>query len=358
MISTRKNNSRELNKLLRKKPIIGIYARQRGDMYHTRAIMSLFPNLHCLILYNSEQRERKNINDIYTFLSSGGRSDRVQIVPASYSFCKPIYYGYKDCNYLLKSNGYNIPPKVCFNVSAATRFLSIKLQKEKIKSRSILKAEMAGEVLTDDEYSKMVQGRGNFPAIPDSNKYILVNFRKSGQEKNGIHPSLDTGSEGMKQLLTAVKETFTDVIVVPVGEYAPDGYLINLLEYWKWFNQAHGRSQEAGLIRYLMDNYNIVGAIGMRSGVTDSFAFLGCRVVSIDRSQEEGISRVKDLEKGLGKSTFKVVEMTQARIGERRSVNFYNRKLGEGQKKRWAGRIQDTDLQRIMACAKKTFNVN
>lgn len=65
-----------------------------------------------------------------------------------------------------------------------------------------------------------------------------------------------------------------------------------------------GRRSELALLSYLNENFTIVGAIGMRSGVTDQFAFAGIKTLSIDISPNQprpengtAVDNEKDVEK-------------------------------------------------------------
>ncbi|MER8057714.1 MULTISPECIES: hypothetical protein [unclassified Streptomyces] len=65
-----------------------------------------------------------------------------------------------------------------------------------------------------------------------------------------------------------------------------------------------GRRREPALLSYLKENCTIVGAIGMRGGVTDQFALAGIKALSIDISPnqprpEDGaaVDNEKDVEK-------------------------------------------------------------
>lgn len=114
--------------------------------------------------------------------------------------------------------------------------------------------------------------------------YVLVNFRSTGHsDRPGANaPALDTGTQGMVQLIAAVREALgTGVVVVPMGEEPKDHQGPNLLNYWNW-PSAPDRRRQLSLIKYLADHFNIVGAVGMRSGVIDQLAFAGIRVISID----------------------------------------------------------------------------
>lgn len=122
--------------------------------------------------------------------------------------------------------------------------------------------------------------------------YVLVNFRDSGHSGVGNAPALDTGTEGMGQIIEAVRSRLgNDVQIVPIGGFPAGetaetwGDRPHLVNYWTW-NWGDGvpndRRSQLGLLHYLKNRCNIRGAIGMRSGVTDQFTLAGIKTISID----------------------------------------------------------------------------
>ncbi|WP_223182765.1 MULTISPECIES: DUF4157 domain-containing protein [unclassified Streptomyces] len=120
--------------------------------------------------------------------------------------------------------------------------------------------------------------------------YVIVNYRDSGHTGEGNAPALDTGREGLDQLQTMISEhpDLGGAQPVLIGGY-PEPSTVNgphLLKYWEWPGMT-GRRSELALLHYLNENFRIVGAIGMRSGVTDQFAFAGIKTLSIDISPNQ-----------------------------------------------------------------------
>ncbi len=137
------------------------------------------------------------------------------------------------------------------------------------------------------DYTTDLVNKGHFPAAPGGT-YVLVNYRQSGHQVGGVHPELDTGHQGFQDLQAEVANRFPAATQVPMGEYDPGNAhglgQPNLYEYWRWDGCAGGREAQAGLLRHLKITYpNIIGAVGMRSGVTDLLALVGIPVVSIDQ---------------------------------------------------------------------------
>ncbi|MBC3844330.1 hypothetical protein GXW82_41750 [Streptacidiphilus sp. 4-A2] len=92
----------------------------------------------------------------------------------------------------------------------------------------------------------------------------------------------------MQDIISAVREKLgPSVTIVPIGDVFPGGVTEeawggpHLVRYYTWAQTRDRRSQLA-LLHHLNKNFNVLGAIGMRSGVTDQFAFAGIRTISID----------------------------------------------------------------------------
>jgi hypothetical protein len=148
-------------------------------------------------------------------------------------------------------------------------------------------------------------------------RYVIVNFRATGHSSRpGANaPALDTGLAGMRQLIRAVKLALgDDVVIVPMGEEPKElADCPNLLNYWRW-PSAGTRRMQAALLKYLNDHFDVIGVIGMRSGVMDQLVISGFRIISIDisphkydaetgfpdLSTSKGWDRGEKLERGYG----------------------------------------------------------
>ncbi|MGW1177612.1 protein-glutamine glutaminase family protein [Kitasatospora sp. NPDC002543] len=134
-------------------------------------------------------------------------------------------------------------------------------------------------------------------------KYVIVTYRDSGHSNRaGANaPGLDTGLEGVRQIIEEVQAAVGGGVRVVVMGEEPAGWDGPALQnYWNWPSVGN-RRKELALLRYLADRYDIVGAVGMRSGVMDELAFAGIKIVSIDisphRTEGDGLPNLK-LSKG------------------------------------------------------------
>ncbi len=190
--------------------------------------------------------------------------------------------------------------------------------------------------------------------------YVLVNFRDSGHSAEGNHPALDTGKEGMQQIVEAVHRALSDnVQVVPIGGFpgnitaetwAPRPHLV---EYWNWAVTRDRRSQLA-LLHYLNANCKIIGAIGMRSGVTDQFALAGIRTLSIDITpyQNHRDPQNDDMQKHPSKGWDRGMKMENAFGPDYGRVFLSDARNGDDQKNPagWNGRFsegEEGDMARL-----------
>ncbi|MEV4940499.1 DUF4157 domain-containing protein [Streptomyces zaomyceticus] len=125
-------------------------------------------------------------------------------------------------------------------------------------------------------------------------RYVIVNYRDSGHTGEGNAPALDTGRSGLAQLQEMISNhpDLGGAQPVLIGGY-PDPATVagpHLLKYWEWPGMT-GRRSELALLHYLKENFTILGAVGMRSGVTDQFAFAGIKTLSIDISPNQARPR-------------------------------------------------------------------
>jgi hypothetical protein len=145
--------------------------------------------------------------------------------------------------------------------------------------------EEAGEFLTD------LETRGNMNM---NDRYILVNFRATGHSNRpGANaPALDTGTMGVRQITSIIEGVFgNNVIPVPMGEEPAElANGPNLLNYWTWPSMQGSRLKQASILRFLNENFNIIGAVGMRSGVIDQMVFAGIKVLSLDIGPNKGLA--------------------------------------------------------------------
>ncbi|MFE9404832.1 DUF4157 domain-containing protein [Streptomyces sp. NPDC006530] len=128
-------------------------------------------------------------------------------------------------------------------------------------------------------------------------RYVIVNYRDSGHTGEGNAPALDTGREGLTQLQDMIS-THPDlggaqpVLIGDIpGPIPADGP--HLHKYWEWPGMT-GRRSELALLHYLNEKFTIIGAVGMRSGVTDQFTFAGIKTLSIDISPNQARNRNTD----------------------------------------------------------------
>ena len=136
-----------------------------------------------------------------------------------------------------------------------------------------------------------LQARGHFDRA--SGPCVIVNFRDTGHSaRPGANaPALDTGLTGVQQIIDAIQTKLGAVQVVAMGEKPESlGGQPNLLKYWEWPSVQQSRLDQTLLLKYLKDNYPIIGAVGMRSGVMDQLALLGIPIVSIDISPHSGLA--------------------------------------------------------------------
>ncbi|MEI2737428.1 MAG: hypothetical protein V9F01_01430 [Chitinophagaceae bacterium] len=83
-----KINKQQCRKLVSKNPVVGNIATHLGDMYCIRALMTLFPEIHCLILYKENNEFSKSkLQTMFTYLVSGKRQKK-----SAYYFLQKYFF--------------------------------------------------------------------------------------------------------------------------------------------------------------------------------------------------------------------------------------------------------------------------
>lgn len=199
------------------------------------------------------------------------------------------------------------------------------------------------------EFERDLAERGHFRK---GRRYVIVNFRATGHsDRPGANaPALDTGLTGVLQIIGAVRDALgSGVQVVPMGE-EPRSLSggPNLLNYWEW-PSARDRRKQAALLKYLNDHYNLIGVIGMRSGVMDQLAFSGIKIISIDISPHryDRATKLPDLSTSKGWS--RGLKLESALHGNYGRVFLMHHRVDEATRKlpRWEGAFQPEDLEAI-----------
>ena len=180
-------------------------------------------------------------------------------------------------------------------------------------------------------------------------RYVIVNFRATGHSgRPGANaPALDTGTVGVQQLVAAVRDQLHGVSVVPMGE-APEEMADgpNLLSYWTWESTRGSRRRQTSLLRYLSQNYDVVGAIGMRSGVMDQIAILGIPIISIDISPHRGLRHGEKPDLATSKGWSRGIKLEDAYRERYGHVFLHDARTDELTRplEGWEGRFSEFDL--------------
>lgn len=318
--------------------ILTIGATHTGDMYDV-AFAHTIVGRSVVIIWGVNDKTVFKAAEIARFLNDSGNVFWTADEPPERLLSKT---GRRDLRAL--ADGEKIRGEVWVKEGGATTIVTAyaKGSKDaKADMRQVAGPEVyASGVSLDDAISKDLAEHG----FRKGKKYAIVNYRQSGHSGAGNAPALDTGETGFLQLLLAVSKL--DPEPVPMGEIDPADLAseyksaANLVKYWSWPSVAgYGRRAEARLLRVLTREYNVVAAVGMRSGVTDLLSYLGVPTLSIDihprRGQPaKGWQRPLKREAALG-GRYRIVSLLTER----------DREMETG--KNWPGAFSDSDLKAI-----------
>lgn len=265
---------------------IAVYAGSRGDMYHVRAAMVATPGTK-LLVYGVHEG------------TAGAAQGLLELTQDLVAKGSEIFWSERSHEELDLQESLSPSPGVLSHKgdTASTRYLEQVLTDprdetygwgedvpERERRRQNFYKDYAEPTAEQSAaFGPLLAGKGFRQGTP----YVLVNFRNSGHAGTGNAPALDTGRAGMTDIMGTIKEQLGAAVVpVPVGDF-PEGYTADtwpgphLVKYFTWEETKDRRSQLA-LLHHLNTCFDVLGAIGMRSGVTDQFAFAGIRTISID----------------------------------------------------------------------------
>ena len=333
-------------------PVLAIEAGHSGDMYDIALAFSILRFVPTIVIWGfSEEKRNKATQAARLFHDVGGKQRKGSILytdlkppegegPANKELESLVTQALTDKQWATKP-----PSKLSvINEGKATSIVAFYAKAVGEKERGAIGDLLAPESLGIDDKIKADLEKHGFSK---DKTYVIVNYRESGHHGGGTAPALDTGTQGMEQLMQAVWELRLG-IPVPMGEHKPKAeFEAELIDYFKWPScKGLGRAAEARVLRVLAREFKVVGAVGMRSGVTDLLMYMGIPTLSIDIHPERGVTS-----KGWQRS-FK----RSAAFGERYQRHYLkeerkgeldvDEKGGKGQQK-WAGSFKSKDLEGI-----------
>ncbi|MCC2546300.1 DUF4157 domain-containing protein [Hymenobacter sp. BT175] len=239
-----------------------IDAAHRGDMYHIRAALAVQPLP--VLIYNCTAP-----NDLVHYLSQGGKLAGTLVMTMAWNPAvdePPVEQA--DAYVSKKEDGFRI-----ISESAATTVLAGKgTPKNTADKMSSVPEELQEEIKVKiPEVFGAKQGNA-----------ALVMFRDSG-EKSAVYPELDSGG-ALSELATMINEKGFTAILCGNPDAPQYQAFRSIGSYWTHLNVG-----EAALKRdveaYFMQEAHRQGyykvAVGFRSGVLDSFTFMGVPTISI-----------------------------------------------------------------------------
>lgn len=308
--------------------ILCIGANQSGDIYHVKAAHAVNPELH-ICIYGvpaaaTNARDRRLIANA-AMMAEYFNGAIVVCMPG----LKPVpgegRYASADayCDEFFRegeARGFML------DIGQATTLVSLALNSDPGADLRI-RHSVAPEYATAAAYAADLRNNGFRTGVP----YVLVMYRGTGHG-GGIHPEHDTGRTGFLQLMNAVDELGAEP--VDMGDFpsfVKSEEQATLKEYWTWPSvRLGGRNSQAGLIRYLAENFNVIGAIGMRSGAMDMLAFAGIPILSIDidpllrpdHEEQPSWARTNKLESEYGSGRYGTIYVERDHTSEADERNF------------------------------------
>lgn len=262
----------------------------RGDMHDIRALLALDPQFRVLICHHDDRYDgdKDTIVDYYQGLANF--TTRVAVIEESLTDVKAAAIpgiGASSTTAILQwmqgqavfaaggAHGPGAARDAARRAAAATFVTNL----------GVATAGVEHDADLADHFSDLYLHGFN-----TTDHYVLLNYRESGHvhgHRPPSHPELDTGAEGIWQLIDAVyRKGFVPVPMVALpGNVAWPGP--SLIGYYNWPSCAanvrrNKRQAEYGLLRALKRYNANVRYLGMRSGSTDAVSFVGIPVIAPD----------------------------------------------------------------------------
>lgn len=275
-------------------PVLTIEAGHSGDMYDIALAFKILQFAPTIVIWGmTEQKRNKATQAARLFHDIGGKQRKGSILyttgypPEGEGLANWELERLVEQSLTEKEWGKKLPRKVrVINEGRATSIVALYARMVGEKERGAIGDMLAPESLGIDDQIKADLEKHGFSK---GKSYVIVNYRESGHSGGGTAPALDTGTQGMEQLMKAVWELKLG-IPVPMGEHKPrTEFEADLIDYFKWPScQGLGRAAEARVLRVLAQTYDVRGAVGMRSGVTDLLMYMGIPTLSIDIQPSRG----------------------------------------------------------------------
>ncbi|MDF2718059.1 MAG: hypothetical protein K0R28_4984 [Paenibacillus sp.] len=305
----------------------------RGDMYHVKAVLGLFPGLKVVLTgvpASESALDKKSDKEIAAAKLWNQACDMARYYNAE----ERVFYTGEKVKEQSASElkvfeafqkGEAVDKGLKISVGGCSSLIGMYMTDarkggKETESRNSLAAAVApspnDKELKDDKRAseeEMIEALMEM-GFQEGPEYAIINFRNSGhktqerklkdaplpvhkkkvyekydprsESKEGNHPELDTGTVGVEQLAAIAVDK--GMIPVFMGEEPASAanQQPNLIKYWEREFKGKrlcrgGREAEAFFLRVLANRFN-VKAISMRSGVTDQMAFVGIPVLSID----------------------------------------------------------------------------
>jgi len=303
----------------------------RGDMYHVRPALALFPSLK-VIIYGIKEPEpqavdTKPLNDaeLAKTVERAALWEQACTMASYYGVRDRVFYTFEpSCKELASTeSAYALHRRdvvdwsgLFIDVGGCTTLIALEMRQAREQGwYASRRQDLANSVAPlppggNDRRRAIIRHLVQTLRFEKGKPYVLVNFRGSGhkhvekqlanahgkEQRDGIvgsydptknqatgnHPELDTGIVGFEQLFRLVE--LRGFIPVAMGDPAvtearvPKPHLIN---YFKCDAAKGGRAAEAYFLRVLHEEFD-VRQLAMRSGVTDLGAFVGIPTISID----------------------------------------------------------------------------
>jgi hypothetical protein len=286
-----------------------------GDMFGVAAALKLTPDLCVLVAYDTkDEGNAKKMLQLYK--TSVGPSGVTRVAEKRVTDSRDFYKSIHDPRHpsaatnkaAVESCFPGVVPLDFKAMGRSTALVAKSFQSNKNKAWKDLYEQWKLEDFDQLGLQHYLGGKG----ILQNGKYLFLWVRLSGKQ-GGAHTELDSSRSAWQDIVNALPEAITPVLIGDRFHTAitrPGKPLVDMTNFWRdfFFDRysknpkfvgAEQRRAQFALFDYLLNaNYQHCH-LGMRSGVLESVALMGCPVVYMEEHNNPQQRRIEQLAKSM-----------------------------------------------------------
>lgn len=308
-----------------------------GDMFGVAAALKLQHDLHVLVVYDAkDEGAAKKMLELYKVSVGGGARVASKKVTDSRDFYKSMHEQSHASAATNRSAVLSCFRGLLRDTPIKAMGRSTKIVKTKFSGGENAARRRIVEQWEIDEFDELgLQRFMNRKGMRSDLKYVFLWIRLSGKQ-GGAHTELDSSRAGWQQIIDALPDGIAPVIIGDRFNKAltyKGGPVIDMTLFWNdipfclykhpKFVGAEQRRAQFALFDYLVRAKYKVCHLGMRSGVLESVALMGGKVMYMEEQGNPQQGRIEELSKSM--SNFARLELSQLPTARGKVIDANNK---------------------------------